>query len=128
VAAEPQAVPDPLLIHVLGLDLGAFWIGVIGSLAVELVALLAVYEADDRFPDKYRHIGFYVTGILVALMGGVLVEIYRVNNLPAALQIGASTPVMLAALATVRRPPGQNPPPNPINPPPLNPTHPPNPA
>lgn len=48
--------------------------------------------------------GFYVVRLLIAFTGGVLVEVYRVNNLPAALQIGASTPAVLAALVTFRRP------------------------
>jgi hypothetical protein len=105
------------LIHVLGVALDAFWVGVIGSLAVELVAFSSIYDTGGPFPDKYRRIGFYVSRLLIALAGGVLVEVYHVNNLPAALQIGASTPAVLAALATVRRPPGQDHPPSDKRPP-----------
>jgi hypothetical protein len=107
MSAGSQPAVDPLLIHVVGVDLDAFWVGVIGSLAVELVAVLAVYDADGQFPAKYRRVGFYVVRLLIAFTGGVLVEVYRVNNLPAALQIGASTPAVLAALATFRRPQSQ---------------------
>jgi len=97
-------IPASLHIDIFGIQLDIFWIGVIGSLAVDLVAVAAIYEAGAVFPSKYKKVGFYLTRAAIALAGGVLVLVYNVNNLPAALQIGASTPAVLAALATVRRP------------------------
>jgi hypothetical protein len=95
-----------MAISVFGIDIGPFWIGVIGSIAVELVAVAAIFEAGTTFPPKYRNPWFYLIRALIAAAGGILVLIYNVGNLPAALQIGASTPAVLAALATVRRPQG----------------------
>lgn len=96
-----------MTINVLGVDIGPFWIGVIGSIAVELVAVAAIYEAGVPFPAKYKSALFWVVRGLIAIAGGILVLVYNVNNLPAALQIGASTPAVLAALATIRRPQGE---------------------
>src|SRR5205809_1608012 len=97
-----------LTISVLGAEIGAFWIGVLGSLAVELVAVAAIYDAGGAFPPKYRSLWFWLVRGLIAISGGILVLVYNVNNLPAALQIGASTPAVLAALATIRRPPNED--------------------
>ena len=74
--ADPAPTPHvngPLTIDILGLPIDVFWIGVIGSLAVDLVAIAAIYESEAKFPEKYRRWGFYLVRGLIALTGGVLV-------------------------------------------------------
>lgn len=87
--------------------MNVFWVGVLGGLFVELITLAAAYESGQRLPERYGRVGFYAVRVALAFAGGVLALVYNVNNFPAALQIGASTPALLAALATVRRPPDQ---------------------
>ena len=70
------------------------------------MAFAAIYDSGGAFPAKYKKLGFYIVRGIIAFIGGVLAEVYNITNLPAALQIGASTPAVLAALATVRQGPG----------------------
>ena len=85
-------------IEVLGFTLHLFWVGVVGSAAVDVVAFAAHYDQSSR-PEKYRRPGFYIARIMIALIGGFLVVIYGVASAPAALQIGASTPAIILAAA-----------------------------
>lgn len=103
VTAAAAAPVMPALITVLGWDLGPFQIGVLGSAAVELVAIITIYDSNvANFPQKYKSIWFWLVRICVAVIGGFLAVVYNVNNLPAAFQIGASTTALVAAITTSR--------------------------
>jgi hypothetical protein len=78
-----------------------FLCGVGGSIAVEVVQLLQVYEREPiRFPERYKRWGFYVLRTLLALAAGALAVVHGVYDKPLlAVNIGASAPLILQALA-----------------------------
>lgn len=80
-----------------------FFLGMFGSLAVDLVAFASAYDKEEPLPKKYTKVGYYIVRALLALTGGSLVVIYGIDTPFGALQIGASTPALLNALAVVAR-------------------------
>jgi hypothetical protein len=108
IERESQRMPSPVRQATFAIN-NRVRVGVMGGLAVELIALAAPYDSGQPFRDKYRRISFYLVRGAIALTGDLLALIDNVTNFPAALQIGASTPVLLAALSTVRSGNGGNP-------------------
>lgn len=95
-------------VEILGVSISLFWIGVVGSLSVELAAFAGHYDtASGKHPEKYKKLGFYVVRLFLAFVGGVLVVVYGVTTAPAALQIGASASALVLALAKQSTPPPQ---------------------
>jgi hypothetical protein len=79
--------------------LEAFIFGFGGSLAVEVVAIIKHYETDaDELPRRYKRISFYVTRVLLAVMGGGLAIAYEAGGKLLAIHIGAATPLILRTL------------------------------
>ena len=84
--------------EIFGYTLDLFWVGVIGSLAVEIIASLGHLD-EGGFPPKYKRISFYLLRAALAGMGGFLVVAYSIEHAMAAFQIGASAPVILLSLS-----------------------------
>ena len=76
-----------------------FACGVLGSVSVELLTVLRIYQAGHPFPSRYRKKGFWVVRLALALIAGVLSCLYNPSSLILALHIGASTPLLIAAFA-----------------------------
>ena len=83
-----------------------FLFGFLGSVAVEVVRVVRVYEEGRAFPARYRNRGFWVVRGVLALIGGCLAVAYRVPSDILALHVGASTPIITETFA--RTPPGEN--------------------
>ncbi len=65
--------------QILGYAIDLFWVGVIGSLAVEIVAFLTHHD-DRRLPKKYRKPSFYFARVVLALIGGFLVVAHGIEH------------------------------------------------
>ena len=89
----------------MGYFIDLFWVGVIGSVAVEIVAVLIHHEAGG-LPEKYRKLSFYIARGALALVGGFLVVAYTIEHPVAALQIGASASAILLTFSKKEGPPG----------------------
>jgi hypothetical protein len=77
-----------------------------GSLAVELVALNEVYQAQRyQLHWRYRKVGFYIGRLLMACVAGWLAIVYEIDKPLLAVQVGASAPLLLRALARGMLPP-----------------------
>lgn len=76
-----------------------FACGVLGSVSVELLNVLRIYQAGHPFPSRYRKIGFWIVRSSLALIGGALACLYNPSSLVLALHIGASTPLLISAFA-----------------------------
>jgi len=80
--------------------LGTFCWGVGGSVAVEVVALLGFYYTDPAaLPRRYSKVGFWITRVVLALLGGALAVGYEIDQAILAFNIGAATPLIIASLA-----------------------------
>ena len=97
---------------ILGFSVNIFFVGVLGAIAVEIVAWAGTYDTGQTLPEKYRKFGFYASKASLACIGGFLVVVYDVVNLPAAMQIGASVSAMVLALSRRESPPTAAAPPN----------------
>lgn len=86
-------------------SLRAFLFGVVGSIAVEVLRVIRVYETGRRMPARYHRWGYWVMRSLLATTGGILAVAYAVKSDILAFHIGASAPAILATLA--RTPPGE---------------------
>jgi hypothetical protein len=75
-----------------------FMCGFAGSGLVEVVAILRYYNKPGRFPVRYSKKGFWATRTVLALGGGFFAFLYNPLNLLLAAHIGASTPLLVAAL------------------------------
>lgn len=91
--------------EILGYPIDLFWVGVIGSLAVEVVAFLAHHEG-GALPSKYQKISFYIARAALALLGGFLVIAYGIESPVVALQIGASASAILLSFSKKEELPG----------------------
>lgn len=80
-----------------------FLLGVFGSVAVEVLHVVSVYEAGKPLPSRYRRPGFWVARSLIALFAGVLAVAYDVRSPILAIHVGASTPIIIETFT--RKPP-----------------------
>jgi len=83
-----DSVQLPELI-ILGQHIDLFWVGVFGSVAVELTTFAGHYDKGAH-PEKYKKVGFWISKTVLALCGGGLVEVYGVTTAPAARWWGGS--------------------------------------
>jgi hypothetical protein len=81
-----------------------FLFGLLGSAAVEVVEVLAIYKSGRRFPVRYQKTGFWTVRVILGLIGGGLALAYGVQSDILAVHIGATTPIIIETFA--RRPPG----------------------
>lgn len=76
-----------------------FW-GFGGSIAVEIVTLINVFESEPLFiPDRYRRLSFWLVRTLLAVVAGGLAIAYDIQKPLLAANIGAATPLIIKALA-----------------------------
>jgi len=95
------------------LALKLFLCGFGGSVAIEVVTLYQVYMAGDAsgnisLPLRYKRLGFWVVRFVIALMAGALPEFYHTATSIMAIQIGASTPLILQVLGSAANIPRPN--------------------
>ena len=81
------------------MDWFIFACGFGGSMIGEMFAVDESFRKGEALPERYRQIGFWLVRILIAAFGGGLASAYKVQNPIAALQIGASAPLIYKALA-----------------------------
>lgn len=86
---------DDLIVDIFS---SAFFIGILGSVAVEILDAYKVYVADSNFPSRYRKPGFYAVRTFLAVLGGFLAYAHGAQTALLAFHIGAATPLMLQAL------------------------------
>ena len=77
-----------------------FLCGFAGSVAIDVMAALRIYEAKSvKFPERYRHWFYYVCRLLLACIGGSLAIAYEIDKAILAINIGASAPLILTSLS-----------------------------
>lgn len=77
-----------------------FWVGVIGSLVVEVGACArAASNGDGSLPNRYFKVGYLIIRLLLALAGGTLAVVFDSQTPLAAFYLGASAPIVLDKLA-----------------------------
>lgn len=76
-----------------------FFIGMLGSIVIEVAAIVKCYHKEQPFPDRFRQKGFYFWQFIISLVAGFLVVAYDITNPVLAMQVGASAPTILLAMA-----------------------------
>jgi hypothetical protein len=78
-----------------------FTCGVLGSLGIELTSLLQVFHTEPiKMPERYKRPLYWLCRLLLALGAGGLAVAYEVQKPLLAVNIGASAPLILQALAS----------------------------
>lgn len=82
-------------------DLEVFSCGFGGSAALEVLAAYQFYidPSQGGLPQRYKMWGFWFVRVLLACMGGGLAVAYEIDQRILAVNIGASAPLIMAALA-----------------------------
>ena len=65
----------------------------------EVFAMDESFRKDTKLPEHYRHVGYWALRLTIAVFGGGLAAAYEVHNPIAALQIGASAPLIYDTLS-----------------------------
>ncbi|HEX4822953.1 MAG TPA: hypothetical protein VFV19_01435 [Candidatus Polarisedimenticolaceae bacterium] len=74
--------------------------GFLGSAAVEVVTLVALYSSPRRsLPPRYRKAGFWVTRTVLAALAGLLAVAYEIDKRILAFNVGAATPLLITFMA-----------------------------
>lgn len=90
---------SPLSLPLIG-EVGPYWIGFIGSIAVEIgAAFKACSELDGHCPDRYKRFPYLLFRALLALISGTLPVVMDAQNALTAFYLGASAPLILDRLA-----------------------------
>ena len=89
---------------ILGYNIPIFLVGVFGSLVIEVAAIVKCYHKERPFPARFRQKGFYFWQFIISLVGGFLVVAYDITNPVLAMQVGASAPTILLAMARTDQP------------------------
>jgi hypothetical protein len=83
----------------------AFVWGFAGSLAVEVITLFNLYNAEVRsLPRRYRKPGFWLVRFLVAVIAGGFALAYGIQQPLLALNIGVATPLIIKTLGETKPP------------------------
>jgi len=81
-------------------DSEIFLWGVLGSVAIDVIAVVKIYEAQEiTFPARYSRVWYYVIRLMLALIGGGLAVAYGIDKAILAVNVGASAPLILTALS-----------------------------
>jgi len=75
-----------------------------GSIAVEVITLYQLLQSQDELPQRYRKIPFWIVRLALAMIGGALTVAYEIQKPLLALNIGASTPIIIQTLTQGFRP------------------------
>ena len=74
--------------------------GAAGSVAVDVLAALRIYESTSiKFPERYSHVLYYICRLILAGIGGGLAVAYDIDKAILAINIGASAPLILTSLS-----------------------------
>jgi len=75
--------------------------GFLGSAAVEVVTLVALYVSPGRrrLPRRYHEGGFWATRAALAVLAGLLAAAYGTDKRILALSVGAATPLLITFTA-----------------------------
>jgi len=74
--------------------------GFLGSLAVEVITLYQAYHSRRiSIPERYKRVGFWVVRFFLSLIAGGLAVAYEIDRPLLAVNIGASAPLIIQALA-----------------------------
>jgi hypothetical protein len=77
-----------------------FFSGFAGSVAVDIVSVAQIYNADHIFvPERYRRVAFYVVRFLLAVVAGGLAVAYEIDKMLLAVNVGAATPLIIQAFS-----------------------------
>lgn len=77
-----------------------FLYGVLGNVGVEVLTMLYYFQNDQPLPLHYSEWSYYCLRGVIGLIAGFLTVAYGVRGKPLlAINIGASTPLILHALA-----------------------------
>lgn len=80
--------------------------GFAGSIAVEIVNIYQVFQDENpKMPSRYKNYVFWFVRLILAIIAGGLAMAYKIDNAILAANIGASTPLILHALAKGIQPP-----------------------
>jgi hypothetical protein len=71
-----------------------FVCGFLGSIVGEVFAMDESFRKEEPLSPRFHKLGFWLVRIVIAGFGGALAVLYRVQNPIAALQIGASAPLI----------------------------------
>ena len=82
-----------------GHPLRIFFLGVIGSIAVEAWNIHRAFESGTRLPSRYRRVGFWIVRGVLALIGGVVAVAYNIQADIIAFHIGASASALISNFA-----------------------------
>jgi hypothetical protein len=79
----------------------AFFYGLSGSIAVEVVLILKVMGPRGAVPGKYKTAFFWIVRVILALLSGWIATAYYAPQLPAILYVhmGAATPAILTRVS-----------------------------
>lgn len=81
-------------------DLSPYWVGVIGSVAVELgAAFKECSEIGGRCPDRYKQPFYLAIRLLLAFASGTIPAVADAPNALTSFYLGASAPLFLDRLA-----------------------------
>ena len=80
-------------------DIERYIWGSFGSIAIELITTLAIFQSGRKFPSRYRRVWFWVVRLLVTGVGGGLAIAYSIDNKLLAVHIGAATPLIMQQLS-----------------------------
>lgn len=81
-------------------QISLFWVGVLGSLVVEIGACCrAATNSNGDLPVRYKKFSYLFVRSLLALSGGTLAVVFDSASAMAAFYLGASTPIVLDKLA-----------------------------
>lgn len=75
--------------------LGAFMWGAIGSAAIEVVTINREYRKHNKLPGYYKKWSFWLLRFIIVILSGFLVVAYKIKTIILAVQIGASTPLII---------------------------------
>lgn len=89
-------------------ELTPYWTGVLGSVAVEVVAAFkACVEIDGRCPERYKKPFYLLIRTALAFASGALPAFMHAQNALTAFYLGGSAPLVLDRMAKGLRPPTQ---------------------
>src|SRR5262245_4762401 len=74
--------------------------GFLGSAAVEVVTLIALYSSPlRRLPPRYHKAGFWVASAGLAVLAGFVAVAYEIDKRILAFNVGAATPLLITFMA-----------------------------
>jgi len=77
--------------------------GAAGSIAVEVVHLVRIFNSGKSFPKKFKTPWYWVARVMLAVVAGMVSAATQFNLPLLALQVGAATPMIVDGWAK-RRP------------------------